>query len=309
MAAYDSNATTTGELTTSLMLLYNRAAIFAATPELVADQVANVREDINATSVQFTTYSNLSAITAALTETEEVASVKMVDSYVTLTPAEYGNVVTRTQLIQTQSAGLVDTSAAFLVGRNMGVSLDGLAITALDGFGGTTIYPNAATLTTNIGVNDIMDKVFANRLYNKLARLNVPGLFGGMYVGIAHDDVLHDLRSDTQTGAWIDVLKYADPQTALRNEVGMFAGIRWLRSRNAMVTSDVSGTVDGYRTNVVGFNALGKAVSLAPQVRISGPFDKLSRFLNIGWYGILVYDTIDANNQVSGYSASSVGSN
>jgi len=89
----------------------------------------------------------------------------------------------------------------------------------------------------------------------------------------------------------------------------MFNGIRWLRSANATVTSNSSGTIDSYNVNVVGFNALGKAVSVPAQVKITGPFDKLGRFLNIGWYTMVHYDTIDANNQVLGICASSVGAN
>jgi N4-gp56 family major capsid protein len=151
-----------------------------------------------------------------------------------------------------------------------------------------------------------MDKVLAGRLFNKLSRTNVPGVLGGMYVGIAHDDVLHDLRQDTAVGGWTDVSKYADPQSVLRGEVGMFGGVRWLRSSNVTLTSSTLAYTS--KVNVCGFNALGYAESLAPQVKITGPFDKMGRFLNIGWYGVFVFDTIDANNQTQAICASSINS-
>jgi len=144
--AWDTYTTTATQIDNTIVNLYSRLIIYAATPELVADQVANVREEIFAKAIVFPLYSNLTKITSALTEADDATSVQLTDSAVTLTPAEYGNVVTRTLLTQVQSAGKVDEAAAFLCGRNMGVSLDGLAITALDAFGGTTIYPNAATL-------------------------------------------------------------------------------------------------------------------------------------------------------------------
>ena len=118
------------------------------------------------------------------------------------------------------------------------------------------------------------------------------------------------LRQDASSGGWTDVGRYANAQSVLQNEVGTFAGIRWLRSANATVTSDGGvSTVDTYNTNVCGFNALGRADTIAPQIKITGPFDVLARFLNIGWYWYGVYDTIDANNQQLVTSASSVGTN
>jgi hypothetical protein len=140
-----------------------------------------------------------------------------------------------------------------------------------------------------------MDKAFAGRLYNKLARTNTPPIFGGLYVGIAHDDVLYDLRNDTATGAWVDVGKYASPESVLRNEVGMYAGIRWLRSGNATVTSDGgAGTVDTYSTNVVGYNALGRADTIAPSIKITGPFDVL------GQYGPSLEQSFECSAELSG---------
>ena len=107
------------------------------------------------------------------------------------------------------------------------------------------------------------------------------------------------LRNDTATGAWVDVGKYANPQSVLQNEVGMYAGIRWLRSGNATITTDGgAGTVDIYNTNVVGFNALGRADTIPPKLVITGPFDVLGRFLNIG-----LRDTSPTEMEVSVSSA------
>mgnify|MGYP003345792982 CR=1 FL=1 len=151
--------------------------------------------------------------------------------------------------------------------------------------------------------SDVLDLKFANRLYNKLARANVTGI-NGNYIGIAHDDVLFDLRDSL-----IPVKQYADLTSVMTNEVGMAAGIRWLRSGNVTVTADSNGTIDSYKTMVYGFNALGKAVSEEPHPVISGPFDKLGRFTNVGWYGVFKHAFIDTANAVQGITASSVGSN
>jgi hypothetical protein len=89
----------------------------------------------------------------------------------------------------------------------------------------------------------------------------------------------------------------------------MFGGIRWLRSKNVTVTANSNGTIDTYKVNVLGFNALGKAVSEEPHIVISGPFDKLLRFVNVGWFGVFEYGVVDTDNMVQGICASSVGNN
>lgn len=286
----------------SIVTLWDNGVILTYTPELVADQLATIKTTIGAKQIDFTIYSNL-AIPSALSEDTDPTSVALVDTLAYLLPVEEGTVVTRGALANFQTGGKVDTAAAQLVGRNMGATVDKRAIEALEAFTTTVIYPNTATAAANLNTTDNLDYAFASRLYNKLARKNVPGI-NGAYFGIAHDDCLHDLRKDM-----VPVRQYADLAGVMNNEIGMCAGIRWLRSSNVTVTADSNGTIDSYKVNVVGANALGKAVSNEPHPVISGPFDKLGRFLNIGWYGVFKYGVIDTNNQVQGIVASSVGAN
>jgi hypothetical protein len=105
------------------------------------------------------------------------------------------------------------------------------------------------------------------------------------------------------------VSQYSDLTSVLRNEIGMFKGIRWLRDANCTVESDVNGKVDGYYVAVVGQNALGYGISLEPRIVITGPHDSLGRFLNIGWYGIFDFSVVDTDNMVLGRVASSIGEN
>jgi N4-gp56 family major capsid protein len=301
--AFTTVLTTISDVDDSIITLFDQGVILSYTPELVADQLANVRRSINGAAEKFTLYSNL-AIPSALTEDTDPASVALVDTPVTITPVEEGNVVTRTRLAYFQTGGKVDVAAAQLVGRNMGVTVDYRAVAILEAFSTTRIYPNAASSAATLTTADVLDAKFASRLYNKLSRLNVPGLGGGSYFGIAHDDCLHDLRESL-----IPIKQYQDLASIMNGEVGMAFGIRWLRSSNVTVTADSSGTIDSYKVNVLGFNALGKAVSDEPRPVISGPFDKLGRFVNVGWYGLLKYGVVDTSAMVQGICASSVGAN
>lgn len=305
---FTANGTGTSAVDDSVVQLYSEAIIYAATPELIADQVANVKEDINGKSVTFTKFSNIALATTPLVELDDVTSVALSDSAVTITPAEYGAVVTRTQLANLQSAGKVDTASAYLVGRNMGATMDKLAINVLQAGGGTQVLANDVAEASQTTSN-ILDKTLANRLYNKLARANVTP-FDGFYIGIAHDDVLFDLRADTSAGSWIDVNKYTGNMAIFNNEVGMFAGIRWLRAGNGYINTNGGNLdVDTYHTFVCGFNSLGKVQSSAPQVKVLPANDKLGRFMNIGWHWVGNYGVIDSSAYAIGISASTVGSN
>jgi len=274
------------------------------TPELVVNQVATVKRDINAKAITFNKFDNLSLISSALTEDADATSVAIVDNAYTLTPAEFGNVITRGKLSNYQTGGKVDTGAAMLIGRNMGASVDKLGVTALEAHATTLLYGGSATSVATLTETDVLNHKEANKLYNKLARNNVMGI-NGNYFGIAHDDCLHDLRDSL-----ISVREYMDLSGVLNNEVGMAGGIRWLRSSNVTVTADGGvGTVDSYKVPVVGANALGLAIAEEPHPTLTGPFDKLGRFLNIGWFGLFKFGLLDTGQMCMGHYASSVGSN
>ena len=301
---WTTTTTLVADVDDSVITEWDKGVLLGYTPELVCEQVATIRVSMNAKTHQFTKYSNLTLISSALTEDADATSVVPVDAAITLTPLEYGNVLTHGKLSSYQTGGKVDVAAAALIGRNMGASVDKLGLTALEAFSTTVIFPHAITAATDLTADDVLDLTFANRLYNKLARLNVPGI-GGQYVGIAHDDNLYDLRA-----AMVPVAQYATPETVLKNEVGMAGGIRWLRSSNVTVSADGgAGTVASYKVNVMGDNALGLAISEAPHPTLTGPFDKLGRFVNLGWYGVFVWGVIDTANMVQGGCASSVGAN
>lgn len=303
--AWNTYTTTTTQLDNSLVSAFSDLVYFAAQPELVVDQFADIRENLNGKDVTFSKYSDLTVVTSALTEADEDTAEQMSDTYLTVTPAEYGKSTIRTKLASLQSGGKADRAAAQAVGFNMGRSIDKIAMAALDAATPVaTIYPNAATGVANLATTDNLDRKFMNRLYNKLARRNAPPAVAGLYAGITHDDALFDLRDDLQ-----DIAKYGLPETVTRNAIGVAGGIVWYRSANATISANQNGTIDAYYVHVFGANVLAKAVSQEPGVVISGPFDRLGRFLNVGWYGVIGYGILDGNNLVIGKVASSVGAN
>jgi N4-gp56 family major capsid protein len=50
--------------------------------------------------------------------------------------------------------------------------------------------------------------------------------FDGYYLGFFHTNVVYDLRTENNTGSFIDVNKYKRPEEILKGEVGTLGGIR-----------------------------------------------------------------------------------
>ena len=302
-----ANMSGTTELDNSLVLAFEQAFMVANGQNNVMDALAQYNQSIGAKSIQMTKYARLALATSPLTEDEDVTRTAMSDTQILFTPAEYGRVVTRTNLASLQSGGKVDLAAAQVVGINAGATTDKLAVNALSAT--TNVLTVGDKAEGDLLAGDVCSGAFLNRMYNKLARANVPTI-GGAYVAILHDDQIHDLRADTAGGSWVDVTKYATPGETLMNEVGMYKGFRIIRNNHInFADQSGAGTVDVYDGLFLGANALGKAESQALSLRVTGPFDALGRFVNVGWYWVGAYGIVDTDAVWKGRTASSVGGN
>ena len=308
---FTNGMTTTAQVDDSIVEEFEAQFLLSYAEMGELDAFASWKRDINAKSIDIPRYDQLSLATTPLTEDEDPDSEALADSKVNLQPEEYGKVVTTTKLANLQAGGKPDLAAAQLVGMNMARTEAKLFLLAADA-SANVLFPGAVGSEGALTDSDVMDSSTMNRVYNKLSRTSVPGLpsAGGDYVMIAHDDVIHDIRDGAGAGTWQDLHKYSLPGEALKNEVGMYRGFRVVRNNLATLTADGgSGTVDSYTSYFVGFNGIGKAVGQDPRMVISGPFDKLQRFLNVGWLGCMKYGIVQPDAVYLVKSASSVGAN
>lgn len=307
MADFTLNLSGTAEVDDSAVETMSQQIQIAAHESQTLEPFVTHAQYVDGKSQGLRRYGLISINESPLNEREDVTSSAMSDSIVRLVPKEYGNVVTPTALASLQSGGAVDLAAAQVTGINMGQSQTRHAMLKLDA-SSNKLIAGSGTVGA-ITASDVLSGTIANKAYNKLARTNIPVLMntGGMYVAIAHEDVLNDIR---QESGFTDVAKYARPDEILRNEIGMYKGFRWLRNNLCTLSADAGDTnVDVYNTYFLGFNGLGKDTSLAPQMRITGPFDKFARFVNVGWYGVYEYGIIDPAAIWVAQTAASVGDN
>lgn len=304
--AFTTTMTDSAQVDDSQVLAYDQQFIIAAGEAQTMDAFASYKKMIGAKSITLPKYAQLAAVTSALDSDDDVTSVALSDSGIVLTPAEYGNVVTRTSLASLQSGGTVDAAAARLVGMNLAQSKNELAAKAL--IAGTNLLtPDGDSTEANVASDDLISVSLLNKLYNKMARQSVQRI-GDSYVLICHDDVALDIR---QLSGWTDVAKYGSAESVLKNEIGYIAGFKVVINNAAalLVADGGATTVDTYRSIALGFNGLGLAESLSPEMRATGPFDKLGRFVNLGWYGCFQYKIVDSDAVWQAATASSVGNN
>lgn len=308
MADITLNLSGTAQVDDSLVEAFSKQFFIAAGEEGTLDQFVTVKEDIGAKSISFTKYGRLALATTPLNEREEVDSEAMSDSEILLTPAEYGKAITKTKLASLQSGGKIDMAAARLVGINMGQTRAKLTILAAEASTNSLTVDGGAEAALDAA--DVMTAAFLDKLYNKLSRASIPAMPGvGAYVAIMHEDVIADLRKEA-SGGWTEVQKYAGPQEILKNEVGMLKGFRIVKNNLVTVSADAGAlAVDTYKTICMGYNAVGYGVSQSPGMVITGPFDKLARFVHVGWHGCFKYGIVDQDALWVGITASSVGAN
>jgi len=306
--AFTINLSGTAQVNDSIVSEFDAEFRVALAEQGAAAQFATIKKDFQAESISLPKYDQLGLAITPLIETDDVVSEAMVDSKILITPKEYGKAVTTTKLAALQTAGMADRAAARLVGINAGRTDNKLAVLALDA-STNRIYADGVG-TATIAAGDVMTGTLMGQAFNKLARKEALGVANGDYVMLAHDDVIHDIREASGSASWVDVNKYALPETALKNEVGMYKGIRVVRDNLTTILVDAGAVnVDVYVSHVLGFNAFGKGVSQPIEMRATGPFDRLARFVSLGWHGVFEYKIVEQEALWTIESASSVGQN
>jgi len=228
---------------------YEQLAYYALRPELYYDSLVEVQATnatSRGTSVTFTIASDLAEASTALTETSDVTPVAMADSYVTVTPLEYGNAVQLTSKLGATAFLEVNPIAANVIGWNAGISTDAIARTAA-GAGTNVAYTSGTTRaglakTNTLTGNDVR-KAVAN-----LRKNNVP-TFNGMYKGLIHPDVSYDFRGATGGTNWSDPHVYSDPSGIYNGVIGNFQGVQFMETPRAPFFSD--GGLNSYTISTI----------------------------------------------------------
>jgi len=246
----DTLTTRGGEIDAEVNNLYSRQLLTRAQPALLHNRFAQVR-DIPMHSgtdiIKFRKYGDLTANTTALTEGVTPTGKQLSITDITATVLRYGDYVTFTDKVLTETMDPILMETAEILGDQMGDTLDQLCRDIL--VAGTTIqYASIATAVNEVSAAMKLTRAEIKEAVRTLRGNNAKPMtemvdptnayntipIGRSFVGIISEDTLYDL--DDADG-WIPVENYPSKATVMPDEVGSLANVRFIMSTNAKVKS------------------------------------------------------------------------
>jgi N4-gp56 family major capsid protein len=248
----------------------------------IAD-VKPVQQAMPGSSVVFSIYSDLAAVTSTLVETADVSSIALGNpSQVSVVLQEYGSAVTTTKKLNLTSFNDVDAALANIIAYNAADSIDQVVAGVLTA-GTNVIYAGTTATNTNgltasdvIKVADIREAVVQLRTNKALPRI------GELYAAYLHPRQSADLRAESGTGGFQELTKYVERTPFVAGAVGVIEGAFIVETPR--VPFATNGTTNVYKAVIAGREALAEAMAQDITTVIGPEIDALRRFRTIGWY-------------------------
>lgn len=201
-------------------------------------------------TLKFANVPDLSAATTPLTEGTNPAAQALSFSMTSVEVAQYGQVVNVTDVAKIKAPIDVVNVAEERLRRSAKVTLDQISRDAI-AVGGTPVYAGVGAPANRpaIASTDLLRAADLRRLFGKMQAANIPTFSDGAYLIFIHPYVAYDIKSDDDTGGWIDVNKYSRPETLINGEIGKLEGFRVVVVNNAPT---VTSTVTVYQSIAIG---------------------------------------------------------
>ena len=258
-----ANETTVTSITNQVQTGYNLAADYALRSIPIFDQFATVKTaDTNdGSSITFHRWVDLPDTVTPLNEVTDVTPVALSSSVFTVTPLEYGSTTVTTAKARAQTMlGSFSADQVNLVARTMATTVDTLARTTME-TSTQEEFIGQATLAA-ITATDILSADEVRQQHANAVTADVQPLAGDKFVWILHPHMAYDLKSETGDGAFIAPAQYVNTEKIYNNEIGIFAGFKFVESNRCLLTADAgAGNVDAYWNFIFGMDAVAKAIS------------------------------------------------
>ena len=283
--------TGTADITALVQTAYDQYVRMALRSIPVMRAIADVKpvqQAMPGSSVVFSIYSDLAQVTSTLTEESDASSVALGNpSQVTVTLNEYGSAVTTTKKLNLTSFNDVDAALADIIAYNAADSLDSVVASVLTA-GTNVIYAGTGNTTTSeIASGDTITVANIRKAVTELRTNKAVPRMGELYVAYLHPRQAADLRAESGTGGFQDIVKYTDnvSKTIIPGAVGVIEGAMVIETpRIPIVSNGASPSVNVYRAVIAGREALAEAKAQDISTIIGPEVDLLRRFRTIGWY-------------------------
>ena len=234
---------------------YDKNLIRLAEPYLVHDQIAQKKPipKGNGKIIEFRRFSQLPKVTTPLTEGVTPDGQALDVTKITATVAQYGGYVKVTDMLNLTAIDPIIVETTTLIGSQAGRSLDTISREVFNA-GTNVLYAKDGTSRATLTKDNMLTVTDVRKAVRQLERMNAPKI-NGNYIGIIHPDVAFDLMSDP---TWVDWQKYTSPEKMYKNEIGMIAGVRFVKTTEAKIFEKAgAGSINVYSTLISGANAVG----------------------------------------------------
>jgi len=180
------------------------------------------------------------------------AAIAINADVISATPIQYRVVASISDLVQKLNRINFIDNAILEIGNAMARKIDKVIQTVV--MAGTyVLYGGTKTARTALASTDVLTASLLAKA-STLLESRYAKKIGGYYVAFSHPFALYDLKTETGTGNWLEVSKYARPEQIFKGEVGALNGVRII---SAPYIQKFSSTVDVYPTLVMGADAYG----------------------------------------------------
>jgi len=246
--------------------------------------------------VSYRRFNSLTTVTSALSEGVTPAAASLSNAEVIGTAAQYGNYVQVSDFMDMSGIDKVMSESGELISENAGQSVD--QIIRAEVVTGTSVgYATGSARTSQDASNPITLAAVKKRVRTLQANNAMPfrgsrseaNGQGGLYVGIIHPYMWHDLTNDTDIK---DTMKYSNPEQLWNFELPIAGGVAWYVSTHApLFAAGGSGGVDVYAALIFGKNAFGvvdvagsgRFRTIAKPLGSAGAADPLDQRATLGW--------------------------
>lgn len=299
-----TNVTTQDGMSVEMKTFYDRNLLENAEPELVHDQWAQTRDipKNGGKKIEFRKFSQLpkalTALTEGVTPDGQEISVSNLESEV----KQYGGYVKVSDILQMTTYDNVIVETTDMIGSQAGRTLDTISREVMNA--GTNVqYAEGQVNSRTTLTGDHKLTVKAVKMAVRMLEKQHAKKINGCYIGIIHPDIAFDLTEDER---WIESHKYAKPEELFNGEIGMIAGVRFVKTTEAKIFAKAGADgIDVYSTLILGANAYattkiegGGLETIIKQLGSAGTADPLNQRATIGWKATKVTEILSQEYMV-----------
>lgn len=239
--ADNTMTTETAGLSDEMKAYYEMRLIDNAEPNLVHDQFGDKYPipQNGGKTIEFRKYSPLPKALKGLTEGVTPDGSNLEVTAVTAAVNQYGDWVQLSDLLELTAVDRNVEQCTKLLGAQAGRTLDTITREVLCGGTNVLYAPKKASDGTETEITSRKDltadcKLTTDLVFKAAAQLKSMNAnpIDGAYVAIVHPYVAYDLM---RSADWIDVHKYADPESLFTGELGKLGGVRFVESTEAKI--------------------------------------------------------------------------